>query len=164
MIKTFDYTLRNWSNVRFSPCILSMDITGDCRSDRKEPLAPDVRHQKHGTRLGESARNQIWTLAENLPAAKWRNEATAVLLSHQDGVPLHRHEVQRRSARQARTPLATTGTATEDADGSQTPAGERRGRDAGGWELSEEVKSENETTYYHNVVIMVIWSFVKIVF
>ena len=164
MIKTFDYTLRNWSNVRFSPCILSMDITGDCRGDWQTTQEPDARHQKHGACLGKNTRMQICIVVQNLPVAQWWNEGSSLLRAYQDRVSLHRHEVQRRGARQARTPLATTGTATEDADGSQTPAGKRRGRDAGGWELSEEVKSENETTYYHNVVIMVIWSFVKIVF
>ena len=51
--------------------------------------------------MGESTRGQIFPLAEKLPITERWNETSAVLLAHQDGVPLHRHEVQRRGACQA---------------------------------------------------------------
>ena len=65
----------------------------------------------------------------NMEAA-WEKAYIALLLSQQNGMSLHRHEVQRRGTCQVGDPMAATGKGAADASRHPTSAGDRSGRDA----------------------------------
>lgn len=70
------------------------DITGDSRGDGKDAQERDAEHQKDGAGMGERMWAEISAdIEKGGDAAGW-SQGCALLLSHQDGVPVCGHEVQ----------------------------------------------------------------------